>query len=315
MIFVLRGVAVALAFFLIMYCPLSMLACSGWELIETRDLVARDRTDCLFMLRILPAIAAGMFTLTLVVPSFLWLEPRVSAEPIGEIPLILGSLGLALLSAGVCNGISAQLKTTQAVTGWMAGAKISSSLASVPVFRIQATVPTLTLTGIRAHKVLLSEAAAAVLTPKELEAALRHELAHVRRRDNLKKLLFRFCWFPGMARLEAAWSDAEEIAADDAAVTDAKSAVELASALIKLSRLAPVYASAALTTSLVNRPATSINHRVARLMDWSEKGNPTSRRGGGWWALGGIVTALLTGVLFYGSMLRETHALTEWIVR
>ena len=36
--------------------------------------------------------------------------------------------------------------------------------------------------------------------------------------DNLKKLVFRFCPFPGMSKLESAWSQAAEMAADDAAV-------------------------------------------------------------------------------------------------
>jgi len=65
-------------------------------------------------------------------------------------------------------------------------------------------------------------------------------MAHAHRRDNLKKLLFRFCAFPGMSRLEAAWCEAEEMAADDAAVASVGDALDLASALIKLSRLAPV---------------------------------------------------------------------------
>jgi len=95
--------------------------------------------------------------------------------------------------------------------------------------------------------VLLSDAAAAVLSPQELATALQHEMAHAHRRDNLKKLLFRFCAFPGMSRLEAAWCEAEEMAADDAAVASVGDALDLASALIKLSRLAPVHPAAALT--------------------------------------------------------------------
>ena len=46
---------------------------------------------------------------------------------------------------------------------------------------------------------LLSGAAELVLTTNELQTALNHEIAHVRRRDNLKKLLLRFVAFPGMA--------------------------------------------------------------------------------------------------------------------
>ena len=52
-------------------------------------------------------------------------------------------------------------------------------------------------------------------------------------RDNLKKLVFRFCPFPGMAGLESAWSQAAELAADDAAVSNLNDAVDLAAALVK----------------------------------------------------------------------------------
>jgi Zn-dependent protease with chaperone function len=67
-----------------------------------------------------------------------------------------------------------------------------------------------------------------------LQTALNHEVAHVSRRDNLKKLLLRFVAFPGMSGLETAWLEATEMAADDAAVSTAGDALDLAAALIKL---------------------------------------------------------------------------------
>ena len=70
-------------------------------------------------------------------------------------------------------------------------------------------------------------------------------------RDNLKKLVFRFCPFPGMAKLESAWSQAAELAADDAAVSNLNDAVDLAAALVKLSRLVPVEAAPVCTVGFV----------------------------------------------------------------
>ena len=129
----------------------------------------------------------------------------------------------------------------------------------------------MTATGIVRPQVLLSSAAEFVLNTNELQTALNHEVAHVRRRDNLKKLLLRFVAFPGMSGLETAWFEATEMAADDAAVSNAGDALDLAAAIIKLSRLGPVEPSVDLTAALVHSPASAMNARVERLITWSEK--------------------------------------------
>ena len=76
--------------------------------------------------------------------------------------------------------------------------------------------------------------------------------------------------------LERAWREATEMAADDAAVSNVSEALDLAAAVIKLSRLAPLEPPAELTTALVHSPAESVNARVERLIAWSERRqNPT----------------------------------------
>ena len=56
-----------------------------------------------------------------------------------------------------------------------------------------------------------------------------------------------------MAKLESAWSEAAELAADDAAVSNLNDAVDLAAALVKLSRLVPVEAAPDLHRGLRDR--------------------------------------------------------------
>ena len=73
--------------------------------------------------------------------------------------------------------------------------------------------------GVRKPRVLVSESAVALLSPDELRMALKHELEHMKSRDNLKRLILVFCPFPGMSKLESAWAQAAELAADDAAVS------------------------------------------------------------------------------------------------
>jgi len=312
--FVLRCLGVSLAFFLAVYCLSSLAVLRGWRLALRgfAHLSSRALADGLLALRALPFATAMLATLAFVVPSFLLLEPRVSSEPVGEVPLFLGVCCLALFGAGAWNAAAVHARTSRAVAGWLAEA---TALAHepVPVFRIRPAVPALTVAGVCSPRVLVSDAASAVLSAPELEIAMRHELAHVRRRDNLKKLLFYVCGFPGMATLEAAWADAAEMAADDSAVRCADHALDLASALIKLSRFAPVHPGVAFTTALVENSGI-VNARVARLLNW-EKPRCGSRWPISWrlaWPLTGGVFIL---VLTYGSALSGTHALTEWLVR
>jgi len=159
-----------------------------------------------------------------------------------------------------------------------------------------------------------------MLTANELQTALKHEVAHVRRRDNLKKLLLRFVAFPGMASLEAAWLEATEMAADEAAVSSAGEALDLATALIKLSRLvraesASGQAVADLTAALVHSNVSVMNARVERLIAWSDRRVASCREFSAWY---GLAAALATVALFgvtYTQLLVRVHTATEWLVR
>jgi Zn-dependent protease with chaperone function len=314
--FAIRCLGVSLAFFLLVYVAFCVAVMSGWRALGRvgKRLSAPQIAALLVILRSLPLAAAVLITLGFVVPSFLLLEPRAAAEPIGEIPLTLGACCLALFVAGAWNAAWAQVRTSRAVAGWMQGARTASGGDPVPLFRIRPASPGLTVAGWREPRVLLSDAAAALLNEQELESALRHEIAHVRRRDNLKKLLFRLCAFPGMAPLEAAWSEAAEMAADDAAVSDRGEALDLASALIKLSRLAPVQA-ATLTTGLVENSASALNARIGRLVSWEEGRTASARSLLPWYLAPAVAAGILCMVMMYGVALSRVHDLTEWLVR
>jgi Zn-dependent protease with chaperone function len=311
--FALRCLGVSLAFFLASYGLSSLAVSQGWRLALRgfSHLSSRAVADGLLALRALPFAAAMLAMLAFVVPSFLLLEPRVSSEPVGELPLFLGICCLALFAAGALNAVAAHARTSRTVAGWLAEATALAQ-APVPVFRIRPAVPALTVAGVCSPRVLVSDAASAVLSTRELEIAMKHEFAHVRRGDNLKKLLFHVCGFPGMTALEAAWADAAEMAADDSAVRSADDALDLAAALIKLSRFAPVRPGAALTAALVQDSGV-VNARVARLLNWEESRRRSLRVP---WH---IAVSLLGGVwilvLSYGTVLSETHTLTEWLVR
>jgi len=176
----------------------------------------------------------------------------------------------------------------------------------------------MTAAGIVRPKVLLSPTVESMLTASELQTALNHEFAHVRRRDNLKKLLLRFVAFPGMASLEAAWLEATEMAADDAAVSNASEALDLAAALIKLSRVSPsglVDPAIDLTAALVQSPASVMNARVERLIAWSDHRLASPQKFSPWYGLAAATATVAVFAVTYTPLLVHVHTATEWLVR
>ncbi len=320
--FAVRGIAVSFSIFGMLYCALSLAVCAVWRRVGLgcQRLPPRRRADVFFTLRATPFALATGSTLVLAVPSFLLLEPRAVNEPMGAMPVALGVCGMALVLAGLWNGVAALLQASRTVARWsreahVIGLKDVDSRASIPVLRVSGVAPPLTAAGILRPSVWLSQAAEFVLSERELESALRHEVVHVRRRDNLRKLILRLVAFPGMAELESAWREATEMAADDAAVGSASEALDLAAAVIKLSRLAPLEAPAELTTALVHSPAESLNARVERLMAWTERKQKTSSVYSWVFMMCAAVAVMLTLALTYSELLVRVHAATEWLVR
>jgi Zn-dependent protease with chaperone function len=289
-----------------------------WRSLRRPCVTERTIATLLFALRVLPLTASVIITFVLVVPSFQLLEPRSIDEGMGTMPLALGVCALLLLAAGCFRVITAQAKTSRVVARWLDGAHPLEPQAgadahlSAMTYCSGGAVPPLTLIGVRKPRVLVSESTVALLNHAELHIALRHELAHLQSRDNLKKLLFRFCPFPGMARLESAWSEAAELAADDAAVASLGDAIDLAAALVKLSRLVPVEAAPVCTVGFVTG---SIRARVARLLAWDGAAKTQPVRMRSWYVIPPSLLALFLLLVSYGSALSWTHEVTEWLVR
>ena len=322
MMFAARGLAVSFSVFVMVYCVLSLAVSFGWRALWQRRqrFSVRRVADLLFALRMLPLVAAAAVTAAFTVPSFLLLEPRSINEPLSPILMALGLCGVVLGVVGVVNAGVALHRASRMISTWMRAAQPIESPTLVPMLRISSAVadlvvPPMTAVGIAHPKVLLSGTAESMLTADELHAALNHELAHVRRRDNLKKLLLRFVAFPAMSGIEAAWLEATEMASDDAAVSNAGEALDLASALIKLSRLAPVEPPVDLTAALVHSPAAIMNARVERLIAWNSDRLAASQRFSVGYGLAAALSTVAVFALTYSHLLARVHTATEWLVR
>jgi beta-lactamase regulating signal transducer with metallopeptidase domain len=257
--------------------------------------------------------AAGAVVLLLTMPSFLYLEPHAVEEAIG-----LGGLAMALCGAGVIvvgfvSAVAAWWRASRFVHACTANSRRLDAGVGVPAFEVSCAAPALLVSGVYRPRLLVSGRAAELLSPSEMEVAIRHEMAHVRGRDNLKKMVLRFCAFPFLAALEREWLMAAEMAADDAAVTDQRTALDLASALIKIARASAGAPAPELAMSLVPEKGARLSVRVQRLLTWQR---PVSARSPHWRkiaVLAGLAAVLV--VVNYSWVLAQMHEFTELLMR
>lgn len=320
--FAVRGLVISLAVFVVVYCAVSLAVLLSWR--KLRDCGQRFAArgfreywfaELLFAMRMLPLATAGLVTVAFALPSFLVFEPRSIEESLGAAPVVLALLGAILLILGCSRALRALARAAGTIAVWTRGAQsLGETDTRIAVLRTSQPSPAMTLAGILRPRILVSDAAASLLNPNELHAAVNHERAHARRHDNLRKLLLQLVPFPGMRELESAWLETMEVAADHSSVSTAEEALDLASALIKLAHFAPLSPSADLTVALVQSPASLIDARVQRLISWKEE-PPVIRRHSVGIAVGSCALTLTIFVLGYAPLLLHVHEATEWLVR
>jgi len=301
MMYWLRFAIVCASVFILLYAALSALLAMLWN--QSKRFAIFHSAEALFTLRILPAVTALIVLAFVVVPSFWVLEPPATDEWIG--------LWAALLSFSCITWLA--VRAVNLYSAWQATSKIFKRAmpreiagATVPVFELADAGANLFVAGVLKPRLLISRRAIELLDPDELQAAIRHELAHARSADNLKQLVVRFCSFPFLASLDRAWLRAVEIAADDRSVHDALTAADLASALIKVgtesASLTP-----ALGMSLVPEADTPVSDRVGRLLDWKSK----QRSRAGISALGLVLLQASVVAINIGWLIPQMHRFTE----
>jgi beta-lactamase regulating signal transducer with metallopeptidase domain len=292
---------VSLALFAILYSFLSVLLIAGWFGLVSLRRGSLPASRTLFTLRVLPFAASAGVALFLAFPSFLLLEAHTMDEDLGTFVLCFCSL--VIFVAGFYRLITAHAETRRAVLQWLQLGQSGFPTSS-------ATLPPIMLVGIRAPQVLVSDSARMQLTDGELRAAIRHEIQHLHSADNLKKAILNFLYFPGMSTIERAWQQAAELNADRGAVTDRAEALDLASALVKLSR-GTMPPPPALATGLIG-VAESVAVRVQRLLEWSNHDPVPPLR---WRYILPAACALILGLAVnFGSALLLAHSMTERLV-
>ena len=308
--YTLRAIAATLSILAIGYVVFSSLVAASWrplaERFSRRSSVAFARF--LYGLRVGPFVGAVVAALLFELPSFLFFEPKVVDEPLAPAPVSLSILSIAFAVVVLWRTVAACRHTSELCESWTTGRHSVHGDEQLQVYETNASGPPVAVVGFRTPRLLLSPQLKTILERGELERALAHETAHVRQRDNLRKLILLLCRFPGMKRLDAAWTEATEFAADERAVKSKREALDLASALVKIAALgAPAGKAEALVTNFLGGSASTAR-RVQKLAAWEkERGEPGSLI----YPMLGITATVLALILSYGAILTRLHSFTE----
>jgi beta-lactamase regulating signal transducer with metallopeptidase domain len=260
---------------------------------------ASDRADALLRLRLLPAALSG-FALVFAAIGLMRFESRGDHEVVGLVIQALAVLGAAMALDVFVRLARQQWSTHRIVRTWMATAspvRLDAVCdAHLPVFAITTGFPVVAVIGALRPRIVIDRLVLEGCAPEELTAILAHEQGHVRRWDNARRLLFAAVpgdrLTPGLAR---SWRDATEEAADDAAVAAGGAThLNLASALVRVARMAKQqqWDAMPLPASALYR-GDDIEGRVRRLVDTTEAPCRAQRGWGTTLAAVGITMAFL----------------------
>ena len=310
MTLLLSGSILALAWFAVVNLLLSAAARAVAPLASCHS---RGRPSALLAVRLFPAAGSLLFVLGVFLPAHWLLEAPETGETFGAVLWGLAGLSTVLLIGSTLRALAALRDARALRRAWSAQALSNES----GVLTI-AGASGLSLAGLVRPTIVLGTHVKAALTSEELEVAVAHEAAHRRAWDNLKRFavfaapdFFRFT--PTARLVEREWHAEVECAADDSAVGEsAARAVSLASALLKVARLAhapsPRHAE---LWSTFHDPAL-LDRRVRRLVEGETLAG--ARRQPVTILLASMASAVAIAC-WLGGLTDDVHRLTELLVR
>lgn len=280
----LLGVSIKLAFLLFVNMFAAVAATLVWRVVSRRLewLSPHTRSQLIFALRVGPVVAALVFVFGFVVPAYLIYEPEDSGEVVTlKLAVIAGFASIAILVTTI-RVIRTWLITRQMESAWSRAAeRLEIEGAGVPVFAMDHPFPVIAVVGIIRPRIFIARIALESLEPAELQAAIAHEQGHIRFHDNLKRTILRVArdtlLVPIGGDLDRAWSRDVEWAADEFASGKKRSnALDLASAILKLARIAPSSVTS-VAAFLLGEERSEVDDRVRRLVMLADGTIPVDR--------------------------------------
>jgi Zn-dependent protease with chaperone function len=243
---------------------------------------ARTRAEILFALRVAPTGLAFVSVTLFLVPSYLGYEPYKTSEIVSKKLAALAILSTIGVTLALWRALRSWFATRALLREWLTGAvQIKLGGTSIPTFRISNSFPIIAVVGIFRPRLFIAARVLETLSREELMAAIAHEGGHLAAHDNFKRSLLRACRdalmiVPCGRTLDRAWAEAAECAADEHAAQQSPDvALNLASALVKIAKMVPIGARAAvpLAAFLVGAEETrGVKARVRRLLEIASNG-------------------------------------------
>ncbi len=272
----------------------------------------------LLAVRLFPAALGVLVVGGICVPSYLWLEPELSREEVGASCLAAAILGASLWILSGVRGLRGVMRASRHSSDCMRlGRPAGLAGFRLPIWVLDTQAPLCALVGVFRSGVVLSDVVVNRLTPAQLGAALRHEEAHLRARDNLKRLVLLLTpgllpGFHGFQEIERGWARFIEWSADDEAVAgDNQRSLSLAAALVRMARLGGS-ATAPLTASFLS-DCGEVSARVDRLLSPAPAAPLPDVRPAVVAASVALVAGLVVGML-HPSTLSYAHRIIEEVI-
>ena len=222
----------------------SLLAFAAWKATGGNGGAPRARARLLFALRLAPTVLGAGAALLVFTPAWLALESRRTQEVPGLALVAAAALASGLAALGIVRGGRAAWRAWRTARAWERDAeRVAVPGTPLSVSRIDDPFPVVALAGIVSPRIYVARQVLHACDDSELAAVVRHEEAHLRARDNARILLMRSCGdllalVPAGRAIEREWAAAAEAAADESASPSPDAALDLASALVKVARLA-----------------------------------------------------------------------------
>jgi Peptidase family M48 len=226
------------------------------------------------------ALAVGVASVGVLLP-FVFFEPIDTDERAPFSLSVLAVAGTGMLCVFVSRLVRSWRATDLLRRAWMERARPLGAESGLEAFAIDEPFPIVAVVGIRRPVLFVSERVLESCSRNEVAAMMAHERAHVRTRDNFRRLVLNACvdFVPSARRIELsqAWRDATEKAADSAAADRGEtSVVDLASALVSIGRLAQS-GTPVPSVSSAFYSGSGVESRVRRLLQRGATTEPVTR--------------------------------------
>src|SRR6266850_5802496 len=333
--FVLLGISILLASLLTVNSLASLALAGAWRVADsfTSGWSAAVGARILFLLRIAPAALSMFLAVLFLTPAYLVHEPRATTEKVSLKLAALALISLVGIGLALFRGLAAWRATQRLTADWKAhGESVRIEAVAVRTYLIEHKFPVIAIVGVLRPKLFIARRVLKALAPDEVVAALAHESGHLATRDNLKRGLLRACRdalliIPSGRSLDVAWAEASECAADEYAAREGReTALNLASALVKIARMIPGGARPAMPAGVFligeelagNDEVSGIKIRVGRLMILAGGSSEPSNRQVSdsllFWILSALLLSLVVIIINAPLVFSSVHSLIEHAV-